>query len=122
MEFQFWPAVVAGVVGGAAMSMLDWMMKPMGMRMDPHQMWGTMMKLHGGLGYAIGFVVHVVLSAAIALLYALFFDVVGVEANLWAWGLVGGALHWAIAGGMVCPWSRRCILRSRIGSPRRGCS
>jgi uncharacterized membrane protein YagU involved in acid resistance len=103
MEFQFWPAVFAGLVGGLVMSMLDWMMKPMGMRMDPHHMWGTMMKLRGGAGYTMGLVVHLVLSAAIALLYALFFDIVGAEQNLWAWGLLGGVIHWAIAGGMVMP-------------------
>jgi hypothetical protein len=103
MEFQFWPAVFAGLVGGLVMSMLDWMMKPMGMRMDPHHMWGTMMKLRGGAGYTMGFVVHMVISAALALLYALFFAIVGVQANLWAWGLLGGLIHWAIAGGMVMP-------------------
>jgi hypothetical protein len=103
MEFAFWPAVIAGLFGGIVMSMLDWMMKPMGMRMDPHHMWGTMVKLHGGVGYAMGFVVHMILSAAIALLYAAFFTIIGAQANLWAWGLVGGVIHWAIAGGMVMP-------------------
>jgi hypothetical protein len=104
MEFRLWPAVFAGLVGGVVMSMLDWMMKPMGMRMDPHHMWGTMMKLHGGVGYAMGFVVHMVMSAAIALLYALFFAFIGADASvLWAWGLLGGVIHWAIAGGMVMP-------------------
>lgn len=103
MDFEFWPAVFAGLIGGIAMSMLDWMMKPMGMKMDPHHMWGTMMKLHGGTGYAMGFVFHMILSAGIALLYAGFFDIVGAGDNLWAWGLLGGLIHWAIAGGMFMP-------------------
>jgi hypothetical protein len=103
MGIQFWPAVIAGLTGGLVMSALDWMMKPVGMRMDPHHMWGTMMKMHGAAGYTMGFVVHMVMSAGIALLYAAFFSVVGAEQNLWAWGLLGGAIHWAIAGGMVMP-------------------
>ncbi len=36
-----------------------------------------------------------------ALLYALFFDLIGVEGNLWLWGLVGALIHLAIAGPVV---------------------
>lgn len=103
MEFEFWPAVFAGLIGGTVMSMADWMMKPMGMTMDPHHMWGTMMKMRGGAGYMMGFVFHLILSAGIALIYAFGFDIVGADGNLWAWGLLGGAIHWTIAGAMVMP-------------------
>lgn len=103
MEFDFWPAVWAGILGGVVMSMLDWMAKPVGMTMDPHRMWGGMLKMHGGSGYAAGFVMHLIMSAAIALAYAIGFDIVGASSNLWAWGLLGGAIHWLIAGVMVMP-------------------
>ncbi len=103
MEFEFWPAVLAGLIGGGVMSMLDWTMKPMGMRLDPHHMWATMMKMRGGAGYIVGVMFHFIISAAIALIYAIGFDVVGADDDLWAWGLLGGAVHWMIGGGMVMP-------------------
>ena len=98
MDFDFWPAVGAGIVAGVAMSAVAVGMKPVGLEMDPHQMLATMLKARGAAGYLLGFVVHLVLSAAVGLIYAIGFDFVGAEGSLWAWGLLGGAVHWSIAG------------------------
>lgn len=106
MDFELWPALGAGIAAGLVMMAVGLLMKPMGMTMDPQRMWGAMMKLGGGAGWAAGFAVHVVVSAAVGLVYALGFDLVPAESNLWAWGLLGGAVHWAIAGvvmGMMSP-------------------
>ncbi len=86
------------LIAGLAMSAVARGMKPVGLEMDPHQMWATMLKAHGAAGYLLGFIVHLLLSAAVGLIYAVGFDLVGAEASLWAWGLLGGAIHWLIAG------------------------
>ncbi len=36
-----------------------------------------------------------------AILYALFFDLVGADDNLWLWGLAGGLIHYMVAGPVV---------------------
>lgn len=63
------------------------------MDMDIVRMWGTMLKLDGGEMRVAGWVIHLVASAAIALIYAWGFDVLGVSDNLWLWGLLGGVIH-----------------------------
>ena len=98
MDFDFWPAVAAGIVAGPAMSAVAVGMKPVGLEMDPHQMWATMLKAPGAAGYLLGVVVHLLLSAAVGFVYAVGFDLVPAEGSLWAWGLLGGAIHWFIAG------------------------
>ena len=35
------------------------------------------------------------------MLYAVFFYLIGVEGDLWLWGLVGGLIHWTLAGPVV---------------------
>lgn len=98
MEFDFWAAVAAGVIAGVAMSSVAVGMKPVGLEMDPHQMWGTMLRARGVAGYLLGFVVHLLLSAAVGLIYGVAFDVVGADGSLWVWGLLGGSIHWFIGG------------------------
>ena len=98
MEFEFGAAVPAGIVAGVVMMAVGLMMKPMGIKMDPQRMWGAMMRLYGGSGWAAGFVVHLVVSVLVALVYALGFELVGAHSYLWLWGFLGGAIHWTIAG------------------------
>ncbi len=101
MEFQFLAAALAGAIGGAIMFGTRLVMKKMvgvDLKMDVARMWGTMMGVHGAPGRALGLAFHVVVSALIALIYAWAFDLLGLDGNLWLWGLVGGAVHWVIAG------------------------
>ena len=98
MELDFWAAVAAGIAAGVAMSAIAVGMKPLGLELDPHQMWATMLRAHGAAGYFLGVVVHLVLSGVVGLVYAVGFEVVGAERSLWAWGLLGGAIHWLVAG------------------------
>ncbi len=100
MEFQFLPAVIAGLVAGVIMEMPVYLQKAVGLdvKQDIFRTWGAMFKLHGAPMYVVGFLFHEVLSAAIALIYALGFQLVGADGNLWLWGLVGGVVHYLIAG------------------------
>ncbi len=56
---------------------------------------------HGGLGLQLskkGFLFHLIVSGAIALIYAWAFNLLGLRDNLWLWGLLGGAIHYVLAG------------------------
>ncbi len=100
MPVEIWPAVIAGIVAGIIMVLMSKVMKAAGapLDMDVVRMWGTMLKLHGGAMRVVGWVIHLVASAAIALLYAWGFDLLGVDDNLWLWGLFGGVIHWVLGG------------------------
>lgn len=108
MEFQLVPAFIAGVVGGAVMFGTRLVMKKVAgvdLKMDMARMWGTMLGMHGIAGRMVGLVFHLVVSGVIALAYAWGFEhIFHVRDHLWLWGLLGGAIHWVIAGfvmGMV---------------------
>ncbi len=102
MEFEFWPAVLAGVIGGAVMFGTRLMMKKVvgvDLKMDITRIWGTMLGVHATAGRVLGLIIHLLVSAAIALAYAWGFAYIfGVRDNLWLWGLIGGVIHWIIAG------------------------
>jgi hypothetical protein len=60
---------------------------------------GTLME--GPAGYFAGFLFHQGIAVFAAILYALFFDIVGADDNLWLWGLIGALIHYALAGPVV---------------------
>ncbi len=103
MEFQFWPAVLAGLIAGAIMEGPVYMQKALGLNLKQNifRTWGRMLGLHGGGGYLAGLMFHQVLAAAIALVYAAGFALLGVRDNLWLWGLLGAVIHYLIAGIVV---------------------
>lgn len=103
MDFQFWPAILAGLIAGAIMEGPVYLQKAIGLDLKQNifRTWGRMLGLRGGAGYAAGFLFHQVLAAVIALVYAAGFALLGVTDNLWLWGLVGAAVHYAIAGLVV---------------------
>ena len=75
MEFQFLPAVIAGLIAGVIMEMPVYLQKALGLdvKQDIFRPWGAMFKLDGAPMYIVGFLFHQVLAAAIALIYALGF-------------------------------------------------
>lgn len=103
MEFEFWPAVFAGIIGGMIMAMTRMIMRAAGVDLKMHvpRIWGTMMKIYGTPGRVLGMMIHLLVSAVIALIYAWAFDLIGASGNLWLWGLLGGAIHWVLAGMFV---------------------
>jgi hypothetical protein len=62
-------------------------------------MWTSLLALRGFP--VIGLILHLGVSAAIALLYALGFSIAGASDFGWAWGLAGAVIHWIIAGSFV---------------------
>lgn len=96
----FW----AGVVGGIAMVILIWMARTfMGMQMNLSMMIGTMFLPAGPAAWILGFIVHLVISGLIALIYAWGFENVKHKAGVWL-GVAFSLIHATIAGlvmGMV---------------------
>ncbi len=91
-------AFTAGVVGGAAMSALMWMARTvMGMPANLEMMLGTMVMDPGTTAWITGFVMHLMISGAIALLYAWGFEHLTHRAG-WLIGAGFGILHAIVAG------------------------
>lgn len=104
MEADLLAAIVAGVAGGVVMIAARWGLRLAGvpLQMDVAMMWGTMFKLEGTAAYGVGWGVHLMMSVLIGLVYAWGFALLGVSAETaWLWGLLGGLIHWAIAGMMM---------------------
>jgi hypothetical protein len=103
IEVAVGAAIVAGLIAGAIMEGPVYLQKAMGLpvKQNIFRTWGNMFGLRGGGGYAAGMIFHEILAAGIAILYALFFKLIGVEGNLWLWGLVGALIHYALAGPVV---------------------
>ncbi len=103
MEFQLWPAVLAGLIAGAIMEGPVYMQKALGLNLKQNifRTWGRMLGLNGGAGYFAGIMFHQLLAALIALVYAGGFALLGVGDNLWLWGALGAVIHYLIAGIVV---------------------
>ncbi len=104
MEFELGPAVLAGLIAGAIMEGPVYLQKAMGLpvKQNIFRTWGqNLLGIPGGGGYVAGFLFHQGIAVVAALLYALFFNLVGADGNLWVWGLIGGLVHYLIAGPVV---------------------
>lgn len=100
MKFSFWLAFIGGVVGGASMIVMRMLLQGAGVDLtfDPVRLWGTMVLVHGTAGQVLGLFIHLVGSGGIALIFAWFFVRLGARNHFWAWGLMGGAILWIVAG------------------------
>ena len=104
MAFEFWPALIAGFVGGAVMSALIAMMRRAGKtEMDMALIEGSMLSGDRGKAKAIGAFMHLVVFSALLIgsIYAWLFDVFGVsDSNAWWVGALFGVVH-GIMGGLA---------------------
>ena len=100
MPFDPWPVAAAGLVAGLLMLAVRSVLTALGvdLRMDLLLMWGTLFGLRGAAGRIAGLAMHAAMSVAIGAVYALGFHLLGVMDNLWLWGLLGGVVHWVLAG------------------------
>lgn len=107
MDFSPGAAIVAGLVGGAVMTVILYMgifMMPSQMKMNLLLLLGTMLVPAGVMAYLAGAMIHTMMSVVFALIHGAVFtgaDITSAEA---AWGLLFGFVHWAIVGmalGMV---------------------
>jgi hypothetical protein len=103
LDVEIWPAVLAGVIAGAVMEGPVYLQKALGLpvKQNIFRTWGNLFGLRGTAGYVVGVLFHEVLAAVIAIGYAVFFRVIGVDGSLWLWGLVGALVHYTLAGPVV---------------------
>ncbi len=103
IDVEIWPAVLAGLIAGAIMEGPVYAQKALGLpvKQNIFRTWGNLFGLRGPAGYLVGMVFHEVLAAVIAIGYAVFFRLIGVDGNLWLWGLVGALVHYTLAGPVV---------------------
>jgi hypothetical protein len=103
LDVQIWPAVLAGLIAGAVMEGPVYLQKALGLpvKQNIFRTWGNLLGLRGAGGYAAGLLFHEGLAAVIAIGYAVFFRVIGVDGSLWLWGLVGALVHYTLAGPVV---------------------
>jgi hypothetical protein len=89
----------AALVATAVMTGLMYMARAMGMPMDMPRMLGLMFSgpENSGMVYGLGMVVHFMMGAIFAIIYALVFNLLGVDPS-WLWGGVLGAVHGVVAG------------------------
>lgn len=100
MEFEIWPALVAGFVGTMAMTALMKMSSAMGMTNMPGMplIQGAMFTDDPARAKQIGLLTHVVMMGMVVfgLLYAALFAAFGTAG--WLSGLAIGAVHGLVAG------------------------
>jgi hypothetical protein len=103
LDVEIWPAVLAGLIAGAVMEGPVYLQKALGLpvKQNIFRTWGNLYGLHGTGGYVAGVLFHEALAAAIAIGYAFFFKVIGVDGSLWLWGLIGALVHYTLAGPVV---------------------
>jgi hypothetical protein len=91
-------AIIAGVVGGVAMTVLAWLVRQAGLQMNAEMMLGSMVSSSPGMTtWLIGFMMHLLISALIALAYAWGFERVTHRAGALV-GLGFAVIHVTIAG------------------------
>ncbi len=104
MDFELVPALIAGFIAGVIMEGPVYMQKAVGLpvKQNIFRTWGqNLLSIGGGAGYFAGFLFHEGIALVAAVGYALFFQAIGADGNFWMWGLLGGLIHYLIAGPVV---------------------
>ncbi len=98
MTIAWGNAIIAGLAGTAAMTVLMYMAKAMGVPMDMPRTLGLMfMRPENKTGtYIVGLMAHFMNGVIFAVLYAIVFAALSLAG--WTWGLVFGAVHGFMAG------------------------
>lgn len=106
-------AFLAGVIGGAVMSLGLAMARFMGMPAKLEMMMGTMFLEPGTAAWVLGFIMHLMISGLIALIYAWGFERVTHKAG-WMVGVGFSIIHIVIGGvfmAMLPMMHPRCRVR-----------
>ncbi len=99
--FEIVPAIIAGIIATVVMTIVMYVgraMLPEQMPMNILHMLGTMMLKDSGMVYVMGGAMHLINGIIFAIIHAAIYAAFGIESNLILWGLVLGAVHWAVAG------------------------
>ena len=90
-------AIVAGLAGTAAMTVLMYLAPMMGLpKMDIIGMLGSMFTSNKGTATILGLVAHFLMGGIFAIIYALLWSL-GIGSPTWLWGLIFGAVHGVVA-------------------------
>ena len=90
-------AIVAGLAGTAAMTVLMYLAPMMGLpKMDIIGMLGSMFTSNKGTATILGLVTHFMMGGIFAIIYALLWSL-GIGSPTWLWGLIFGAVHGVVA-------------------------
>jgi hypothetical protein len=94
-------AFIAGVIGGAVMIGFIAIIRGLGIaNLDLSMLWGSLFThTFSGGTWVLGFIVHLIVSGLIALVFAAVFE--AIRASNWRLGLIGGAIVAIIAGFIV---------------------
>ena len=101
MDFEPGWAILAGLIGGAAMAAILYMgilMMPRQMKMNLFMMLGSMVLPVGAAAFVMGAMVHAGMSVALGLAHGAVFALADIDSDWAAWGLLFGFVHWAIVG------------------------
>jgi hypothetical protein len=105
MDFQFWPALAAGFVGGAVMTVVMTMMRKSGKtEMDMALLQGAMFTGDRDKAKPLGLMMHLVVMSAVVIgsVYAALFALFDVDSsNAWWIGALFGVAHGLLAGVMM---------------------
>ncbi len=109
-------AIVAGLIGTAAMTGLMLMAPKMGMpEMDVMGVLGSMFSQDKGQAKRIGAIIHFMMGAIFAIGYALLWSLGLGSVNV-LWGLIFGALH-GIGAGVAMPMMAKVMQPATAGAP-----
>ena len=103
IDVEVGAAVLAGLIAGAIMEGPVYMQKALGLpvKQNIFRTWGILFGQRGTAGYVLGLLFHQLIAVIAAILYAVFFRLIGVEGDLWLWGVLGALIHYAVAGPVV---------------------
>ena len=104
LDFSIGEAVGAGALATVIMTAVMYMgkyMLPRQMPMDILYLLGSMMSRQKMPAYVMGSMMHAGAGIGFALIHIALFVAFDFDENLWAWGLLFGAIHWAIMGMMM---------------------
>ena len=101
MDFEPGWAILAGLVGGAAMAAALYagvLMLPNQMKMNLFMLLGSMMLPVGAAAFVAGAMMHVMMSIVFGLAHGAVFAAADINSSEAAWGLLFGAAHWVMSG------------------------
>ncbi len=104
LDFTVGSAVGAGILATLVMTAVMYMgkfMMPKQMPMDILYMLGSMMTRDRNMSYGMGSMMHAGFGIAFGLAHIALFVAFDIDDNLVLWGILFGAVHWAIMGMMM---------------------
>lgn len=99
MEFDIGRAVLGGLVGTIAMTLIMMMgTRMMGIEMDMPMTLGTMFFPRGTAAWALGLMAHLMMGIVFFIIYAALISAFGIHSAVAGWTALFGAIHALIAG------------------------